>query len=241
MPGHGAGWADLVRGEWFGLLTDQKIFTTVGPVGGQLMAEPLRQSHTSRSTDTVSPPAFGYRIREMRHKAGLTLQTLADQSGISVGFLSQVERDKATPSLGTLASIAAALGVHVDVFISTPKPADSVTREGERACFALADSSLRYEQISTVLPGGVLSSLIVHIPVGYASEITAHVGEELIMVLDGTVRHTLGDAAFVLHPGDSLHFMGDTPHSFANLGDGPARMLWTGTSPRLISSGPVQS
>lgn len=204
------------------------------------MAEPLRQSKTSRPADPVSPPAFGDRIRQMRRKAGLTLQTLADQSGISVGFLSQVERDKATPSLGTLASVAAALGVDVDLFISTPKPADSVTREGERPRFALADSSLHYEQISTVLPGGTLSSLMIHIPVGYASEITAHVGEELIVVLDGTVRHSLGDATFVLHPGDSLHFMGDTPHSFANMGDAPARLLWTGTSPRLISSRPVQ-
>lgn len=197
------------------------------------MSQPLRQP------DPAQPPAFGGRIRDLRRKAGLTLQALADQAGISVGFLSQVERDKATPSLGTLASLAAALGVEVDVFIATPKPADSVSREGERPRFALADSSLQYERISTVLPGGTLSSLIVHIPTGYASEVTAHVGEELIVVLDGTVRQTLGEAAFVLHPGDSLHFMGDTPHSFANVGEGPARLLWTGTSPRLIGPSPV--
>ena len=189
--------------------------------------------NVSRQLDPVSPTAFGGRIRDLRRKAGLTLQSLADQAGISVGFLSQVERDKATPSLGTLASVAAALGVHVDVFIATPRPADSVTRSGERPQFALADSSLNYEQITTTLPGGTLSSLIIHLPVGYASEVTAHVGEELIVVLDGTVRQTLADTAFVLHPGDSLHFMGETPHSFANIGDVPARLLWTGTSPRL--------
>ena len=192
------------------------------------MSQPMRQAEPSQS------PAFGGRIRDLRRKAELTLQALADQAGISVGFLSQVERGKATPSLGTLASLAAALGVDVDVFIATPKPADSVTRQGERPQFALADSSLRYERLSTVLPGGTLSSLVVHIPEGYASEVTAHVGEELIVVLDGTVRQTLGAATFILHPGDSLHFMGDTPHSFANVGDGPVRLLWTGTSPRLI-------
>ena len=187
-----------------------------------------------RKPEPAQPTAFGGRIRDLRRKAGLTLQALADEAGISVGFLSQVERDKATPSLGTLASLAAALGVEVDVFIATPKPADSVTREGERPRFALADGSLQYERLSKVLPGGTLSSLMVHIPEGYASEVTAHVGEELIVVLEGTVRQTLGDAAFLLHPGDSLHFMGDTPHSFANVGEGPARLLWIGTSPRLI-------
>ena len=196
------------------------------------MAEPTLK------TDSARRPAFGRRIRDLRRKANLTLQTLADKAGISVGFLSQVERDKATPSLGTLANLAATLGVDVDVFISTPKPADSVTRQGERPRFALADSSLSYEHISTVLPGGTLSSLIIHIPPGYSSEVTAHVGEELIIVLEGTVRQTLDDAYFVLHPGDSLHFMGDTPHAFANVGEGPAKLLWTGTSPRLLGLQP---
>ena len=52
----------------------------------------------------------------------------ADRAGISVGFLGQVERDKATPSLGNLASLAASLGIDVDVFIAISKPADSVIR-----------------------------------------------------------------------------------------------------------------
>lgn len=191
-------------------------------------------SEPAAKLDNPRPPAFGGRIRDMRRKADLTLQALADQAGISVGFLSQVERDKATPSLGTLANIAATLGVDVEVFISTPKPSDSVTREGERPRFALADSSLSYEHISTSLPGGTISSLIIHIPEGYASEVTAHVGEELIVVLEGKVRQSLDGTQFVLHPGDSLHFMGDTPHAFANIGDGPAKLLWTGTTPRLL-------
>ncbi len=191
-------------------------------------------SQSQRQPEPAQPPAFGGRIRDLRRNAGLTLQALADQAGISVGFLSQVERDLATPSLGTLSSLAGALDVDIDFFVATPRPADSVTRAGERDRFALADSSLHYERISTVLPGGTLSSLIIHIPVGYASEVTAHVGEELIVVLDGTVKQTLGAATLVLHPGDSLHFMGDTPHSFANVGEGPARLLWTGTSPGLI-------
>ncbi|MFC7704516.1 helix-turn-helix domain-containing protein [Plastorhodobacter daqingensis] len=195
------------------------------------MSRPLHQS-----SDTPPTPQFGGRIRELRRKAGLTLQALADEAGISVGFLSQVERDKATPSLGTLASLAAALGVGVNWFIAAPRPADAVTRAGARAQFSLADSSLVYERLDTHLPGGTLSSLIVHLPRGYASEVTRHTGEEMIFVLDGEIRQTLGDAVILLGPGDSLHFMGDTPHSFANVGAGPARLLWTGTSPRIIGS-----
>ena len=195
-------------------------------------------AQAARTSDNVQSPAFGGRIRELRRKAGLTLQALADASGISVGFLSQVERDKATPSLGTLASVASALNVEVDVFISAPKVADSVSRAGERERFSLDDSSLHYERITTTLAGGMLTSLIIHVPPGYASETVAHVGEEVMLVLEGTLRQTLGDATFMLHAGDSLHFMGDTPHSFSNTGDTPARLLWTGTSPRLIGPRP---
>jgi transcriptional regulator with XRE-family HTH domain len=186
------------------------------------------------STEPAGTLAFGWRIRALRRKAGLTLQALADQAGISVGFLSQVERDKATPSLGTLANLAAALGIDLDRFVATPRPADGLTRSDARPTFSIGGSSLSYERLTTDLPAGAFTSLIIHIPVGYRSEIVAHEGEELIVVLSGTVRQTLGASAFVLSVGDALHFMGDTPHSFANDGPEPARLLWTGTSPRLL-------
>lgn len=193
------------------------------------MSAPQRQTENPGQT-----PQFGGRIRELRQKAGKTLQQLADEAGISVGFLSQVERNKAAPSLGTLAALAAALGGEINWFIATPQPADAVTREGERLRFSIADSSLSYERLDTRLPGGTLSSLIIHLPVGYASEVTSHTGEEMIFVLEGRIRQTLGEAVILLNAGDSLHFMGDTPHSFANVGPDPARLLWTGTTPRLI-------
>lgn len=207
--------------------------------GPQRQPEVQTPSQTQGQTQNQAPQ-FGGRIRELRRKAGLTLQALADEAGISVGFLSQVERNKATPSLGTLAGLAAALGVEMNWFIATPQPADAVTREGERARFSLADSSLVYERLDTRLPGGTLSSLIIHLPEGYASEVTRHSGEEMIFVLEGRIRQTLGDAVILLGPGDSLHFMGDTPHSFANVSPGPARLLWTGTLPRLIGATPPE-
>lgn len=191
----------------------------------------MSEQLTERSAE--SPLLSGGRIRQLRLKAGLTLQTLSEQAGISVGFLSQVERDKATPSLGTLAQLASALNVTLDYFIATPKPADSVTRQAERLHFAVDDSSLQYERLSTELPGGTLTSLVIHVPVGYQSELVSHSGEELVVIQHGVIRQTLDGNTFVLYPGDSMHFMGDTPHSFANIGDEPARLIWTGTTDRL--------
>ncbi|WP_417447256.1 helix-turn-helix domain-containing protein [Kangiella sp.] len=191
-------------------------------------------THSNRKQNEQDNLLSGKRIRDLRRRKGLNLQELSDKAGISVGFLSQVERDKATPSLGTLAQLASVLGVHVEYFIARTKPTDSITRSQNRERFAVADSSLSYEQISTNLPGGTLTSLMIFVPVGYVSEIARHSGEEMLVVIEGSIKQTLGDSTFVLNSGDTLHFMGDTPHSFANPGDVPAKLVWTGTTPRLI-------
>lgn len=192
----------------------------------------------SFAQSTVAPTiAFGGRIRDLRRKSAMTLQTLADEAGISIGFLSQVERDKATPSLNTLSSVAEALGVEIDVFIAHPKVADSLSRQGERPIFGLTDRTIQYEKLTTTLPGGNLTTLIMHIPEGFTSEVVSHVGEEVIYILEGQLQQTLGEACVDLKSGDSLHFMGDTPHAYANPGPGPCRILWTGNTPRLVGKG----
>ena len=60
-------------------------------------------------------------LRKRRRLLGLTLRQLCDRAGLSVGYLSQVENDKAVPTLGTLAQIAAALDVGLDYFVAQPR------------------------------------------------------------------------------------------------------------------------
>ena len=65
-------------------------------------------------------------MRMQRHRMAMTLQQLSAASGVSVGYLSQVERGNATPTLGTLSQIAAALDVDADFFVRTPRTVDSL-------------------------------------------------------------------------------------------------------------------
>ncbi|MBX3579444.1 MAG: cupin domain-containing protein [Rhizobiaceae bacterium] len=159
----------------------------------------------------------------------MTLQALGDAAGLSVGFLSQVERDQATPSLGALAGIARGLGVDVDYFIATPSAGDGVTRAGSRLSFSLPGSSMIYERLHTEFPGRGLSCFIMTVPPGHRSEMVHHEGDELLFVLDGEIVQTVDGEAIRLKAGDSLHFRGSSDHSWANESDGPARLLWTGT------------
>lgn len=172
---------------------------------------------------------IGALIRKRRRQLHLTLQQLGEKSGVSYSYLSQLERDNATPTLGTLAQVAAALGVGVDYFVSTPHHADSVTRGTDRMRFAINGSELQYEQLGVEVPGNELSSFIIHVAPGFRSETFHHEGEELIYVLDGSITQVVDGAEFHLQAGDSIHYRGDNPHSYRNDSDLPARLLWAGT------------
>ncbi len=174
-------------------------------------------------------PTLGPLLRKRRRLLGLTLRQLCDRAGLSVGYLSQVENDKAVPTLGTLAQIASALDIGLDYFVAQPEPADALSRAKSRPRFSLPGSPVAYEALGSDYPGSELSSYILHVPPGYVSETVTHDGEEIIFVLDGAIEQTLGGEIIALHAGDSLHYSGAVPHAYANRSEGPARLIWTGT------------
>lgn len=176
-----------------------------------------------------SHPRVGALIRARRQQQRMTLQALGAASELSVGYLSQIERDQATPSLGTLAQVARALGVGIEYFIAAPTAQDALSRAGGRQRFSIDGSSIVYERLSTDFPGNTLSSFIMEVPPGYVSETVSHEGEELLYILEGEITQRLGDTEMVMTAGDALHFRGNQPHGWANHGPRPARMLWTGT------------
>jgi transcriptional regulator with XRE-family HTH domain len=167
-------------------------------------------------------------MRKLRHRMSMTLQQLSAASGVSVGYLSQVERGNATPTLGTLNQIAQALEVDTGFFVRTPRAVDSLTRGGSRPKFAVAGSSIAYEQISAERAGHELTSFVIIVPPGYESEVVHHIGEEIIYILEGEISQMVGEREYIMGVGDSLHYLGTTPHCWSNKTDKPARILWVG-------------
>lgn len=174
------------------------------------------------------PVALGQRIRKRRQMMSMTLQQLSQACGVSPGYLSQVERDNAIPTLGTLAEVAAALDVGIDHFIAAPRQVDSVTRADTRPRFLVAGNSVVYERIGADFPGHELSSFVLNLPPHFQSETAQHSGEEIIFVLEGEILQIVDGQSFVLRTGDSMHYLGQQPHSYSNPGDKPARVLWMG-------------
>lgn len=169
--------------------------------------------------------ALGSRIRQTRTTKAITLQELSDRSGLSKGFICQLENDKASPSLQALDKLAQALGVSIAYLFLTPEEKIHVVREAERQEYCMGNDGPLIQMLS--VKGRSLKMMIMEIPPGGSTggDHHAHDGEECHLVLDGTVRYTQGDESLLLKGGDALHWNGFIPHRVDNCGQIPARIL----------------
>jgi transcriptional regulator with XRE-family HTH domain len=172
---------------------------------------------------------IGQTIKELRSKRGLTLEEVAERSGCTPGFLSQVERNKAAPSITTLYSIAEALGVKITDFFPEGINTTKVMRHDHRENFHFQGSAIVYSLLSTKFPyGGLASFLLTMRPANQAlptDEFRAHMGEEFVYVLDGVLRLWIGDGFYDLYPGDTVYFKSTVKHRLENRSNQPVIAL----------------
>lgn len=167
----------------------------------------------------------GERLRDRRKELGLTLKEVADGAGLSVGFISQLERGLAAPSLSSLAGISKVLGIHMSRFLAVPPGDQALTRKAQRAVYAVDAGALSYERLSAVFPGSMLNSVLIHEPPGHRSEPIRHEGEELFFVLDGSLTVEVDGKRTILSAGDSIHFASTRKHSTWNHTTSPTTIL----------------
>jgi transcriptional regulator with XRE-family HTH domain len=181
--------------------------------------------------DAMTLGQLGERLRQQRKATGKSLKDIADATGLSVGFISQIERNLAIPSLSSLATVADVLGVTIGELTGRRGAAEPDTYHDKREAYSLPDGQVRYERLSTVFAGSVLHSVKFAMPIGYQSETVSHQGEEFVYVLKGRIRYRVADQTYLLNESDSLHFDAKIPHSIEALSSdqGFAEVIWTGT------------
>ncbi len=192
------------------------------------MAGPKSAALTARE-DQVEEITLGVHLRERRKALNLTLKEVADRAGLSVGFISQIERSITTPSLSSLVSVSRVLGLHVSEFLAQPRVDTPQTRHDERPVYAISRNSVTYERLSSSFPGSILRSVIIHEPPGHRGEPISHEGEEILFVLEGAITVEVEGERSILEAGDSIHFPSTRTHSTWNHTDRPATILWAGT------------
>lgn len=175
---------------------------------------------------------IGARLRALRIEQGLSVNELAMRAGVSAGTVSQVERNKANPSMRILERLRHALSVpltallEADDAVSDPVAGDFVRKAAERPLFDVGQHGMQKELLS---PHGDhdLKMMIILLPAGAGSEeVLVGVGEKAGLVLEGTVVLNVGDRRAVLETGDSFQFESTVPHSIRNESSKTARILW---------------
>ena len=183
------------------------------------------------SEDTTAAPAAARRrplvggtIRRRRRELNRTLAQVAADTGLNVGYLSQVENDKASPSLETLAALAAALDVPIAWFLLEESVAPRVIRAAERPRRRMARGAGSMTQID----GGISRHVAIfegEMPVGHRTGFHSHAGDEHHIVLAGRVRFVQGTAVVEAGAGDYVLLDGTLPHDAESIGPDPARLI----------------
>ena len=189
---------------------------------------------TAKAVEQAMDIEVGQRLRDLRHKQSLSLETVAARTDLSVGFLSQIERGLSSPSLRALVTLADVLGVGVAALFGTRASdgtaADGVvTRAPERAELKLWRTGISKQLLNPPGADGRLNLFLVHIAPGGSTgdELYTHDGEEAGLVLEGEMTLTVDADTWTLRTGDSFRFASRRPHRFSNpADDAKAVVLW---------------
>lgn len=183
-------------------------------------------SGSAQQVDTPDQAlTLGARLRARRKVLGLTMQKVAEDAGLTIGFISQIERGLASPSLSSLAAVSRVLDMDTGELFAQPPTPGAITTAGMRPVYGLDPAGMSYERISSSFPGNVLRAVLIHEAPGHRSEPIRHEGEELFYILQGALTVEIEAQRHVLRAGDSIHFASTRVHSSWNHTDQPTTIL----------------
>jgi DNA-binding transcriptional MerR regulator/mannose-6-phosphate isomerase-like protein (cupin superfamily) len=173
--------------------------------------------------------AIGGHLRRLRTKRRLSLAQVAKAAGISVGFLSALERSQMSGSVGTLRKLARFYKTNILDFFDAKEGSGRQVRPDERKVLE-AGPGVRMELLAwgnTVMEPHLFRIA----PDSGSGDSYTHEGEEFLYVLRGSLAITLEGEEYRLKAGDSFYFESATPHRWKNPGRSETWLLWVNTPP----------
>jgi DNA-binding transcriptional MerR regulator/mannose-6-phosphate isomerase-like protein (cupin superfamily) len=186
-----------------------------------------RQGVVAPAENTASP---GLRFRRLRQRRNLSLAQVASATGVSVGFLSALERGQMRASIGTLRRIARYYRTNILSFFEPAKDNSKLVRPTERKVLETT-KGIRMELLAW--GNTAMEPHLFRIkPGGGSGESYTHEGEEFLHILRGEFEIWLNtDEHYRMKSGDSLYFQSSTPHRWRNPGKTESWLLWINTPP----------
>lgn len=167
---------------------------------------------------------FGIAVRTRRSQLGVTLDQLAETSGVSAAALSRVERGLLSPTLRNALAIARGLGCDLSELVAHEAP--EITRAGENLRFH--DEATGIERLALARPGPDVELLSYTVPPGAtSSRFAAHKPgtREIFHLLAGRLQVHTARQVIVLDAGDTATLRVDSEHWFTSTGNEPARVI----------------
>ncbi|MGG6313092.1 helix-turn-helix domain-containing protein [Paenibacillus macerans] len=167
---------------------------------------------------------IGSTIRAIRKRKNITIAQICEATGLSQGFMSQVETNKTSPSISTLESIALALKVPLAYLLLKKDERMRIVRKDGRTITTSGPEHLRVEHLSSTKN---VRMMLVEFPIGASTgEVPhAHEGEEVHVVIKGRIYAEQGEDGAEFKEGDSFSWNACTPHLVRNIGEDTAIVL----------------
>ena len=181
---------------------------------------------------------IGSRILEARRALGLQQKQLAEKAGLTPSLVSQIERDRVSPSLNTLRKLAGVLGVSLSWFFEEPMDDHiKIVRKTEHSVLSFEGSSERWTILAAGLVRGKIRAVMATLGPGERSgsgnTIVVERGQmKLCYVIQGTIEILYNGRTYRMEAGDSAYLDGGVSHSWANPGAVRARVVWVITDAR---------
>jgi transcriptional regulator with XRE-family HTH domain len=165
------------------------------------------------------------KIKHLRRQLGMSVNALAEKTGFAKSYLSQIENCKREPAIGTLVTIARALGVNVFLLIN-----DEVSVEDEEAPLIVKPGARRtvtvptqsgdavYESINYNAKDRLMDGYILTPGFDYTPNVMGHEGQELVFVIEGTQEFLYNGKTYVLEKGDCCYFDSSREHNARSIG-----------------------
>ena len=160
---------------------------------------------------------IGKRIKAFRTQKRITLEQLANQAGFTKGYLSKVETSKKSPPVSTLGIIARVLGVTISALLGedAPRTPLCLVRKDERPLISRDGTAFgySYEAMAYKYPNKIMEPFILTLPVKPKKRtLYQHEGEEILFVIQGTMKFLHGNEEYVVNEGDCIYFDSSLPH-----------------------------
>jgi DNA-binding transcriptional MerR regulator len=211
------------------LLKRARFLRKVRGLNAAAIVELLRREGRTRPAADGNAGAIGSHLRRLRAKRRLSLARVAQAVGISVGFLSALERSQMSGSVGTLRKLARFYKTNILDFFDATGPSSRQVQPEQRKVLE-AGPGVRMELLAwgnTVMEPHLFRVA----PEAGSGDSYTHEGEEFLYVLRGELAITLQKEEYRLKAGDSFYFESATPHHWKNPGRAETWVLWVNTPP----------